>query len=117
VTQERYVALNGKYLADADRLLATGDYPQASEKYWGAAAEMVKAVAELRNWRHSNHRDLRGAVSRLFRDTGDGELLTLFSEAESLHANFYEDFMEPEDVRHYAARMKTLVGKLQGFLN
>lgn len=35
---ERYRALNGKYLADAERLLAAGDYPQASEKFWGAVA-------------------------------------------------------------------------------
>jgi hypothetical protein len=117
VTQERYVALDGKYLADADRLLAAGDYPQASEKYWGAAAEMVKAIAEAHTWRHSNHRDLRNAVSRLFRETGDGELLTLFSEAESLHANSYEDFLEPEDVRHYAGRIKALIQKLQVQLN
>jgi Archaeal PaREP1/PaREP8 family len=117
VTQERYVALNGKYLADADRLLAAGDYPQASEEYWGAAAEMVKSIGEAHSWRHSNHRDLRGAVSRLFRETGDGELLTMFSEAASLHATFNEDFMEPEDVRHYAGRIKALIQKLQAQLN
>jgi hypothetical protein len=113
VTEERYVALNGKYLADADRLLAGGDYPQASEKYWGAAAEVVKAIAEAHSWRHSNHRDLRNAISRISRETGDVEYLDLFSTAESLHANFYEDFMEPEDVRHYAGRIKALIQKLQ----
>ena len=38
--------------------LAEGDLLQASEKGWGAAAQMVKAVAETRGWRHSTHRDL-----------------------------------------------------------
>ena len=117
MTQERYVALNGKYLADADRLLGEGDYPQASEKYRGAAAQMVKAVAEARSWRHSSHRDLRNAISRLSREIGDTEYLDLFSTAESLHANFYEDFLEPEDVRHYATRIRRLIEKLQGLLN
>ena len=42
------MALNGKYLEDADRLLEAGDYVQASEKYWGAMAEIVKAIAEGR---------------------------------------------------------------------
>ncbi len=113
VQHERYVALNLKHLRDAEELLTAGDYPQASEKFWGAVAEMVKAVASSRHWRHSSHRDLRGAVSRLYREAGDSEYLDLFSTAESLHANFYEDFLEPEDVRHYAARARRLVEKLQ----
>jgi hypothetical protein len=111
---ERYVALNRKYIDDADRLMAEGDYPQASEKYWGAVAEMVKAIAETRSWRHSSHRDLRNAVSRFYRETGDADFLRLFSIAESLHANFYEDFMEPEDLRVYADDARTLVTKLRG---
>lgn len=108
----RYEALNGKYLRDSDRLLAASDYPQASEKLWGAAAQAVKAVAATRRWRHSGHRDLRRAVSRLYRETGDNEYLELFSIAESVHANFYEDFLEPEDVRLYAQRVRQLVEKL-----
>ena len=40
-----YERLNGKYLREAEELLEKKDYPQASEKLWGAAAEIVKAVA------------------------------------------------------------------------
>ena len=43
-----YVGLNNKYLREADTLVRQGDYVQASEKFWGAAAEMVKAVAVKR---------------------------------------------------------------------
>ncbi len=43
-----YVRLNGKYLAEALSLLRKGDLSQASEKLWGAFAEMVKAVAAQR---------------------------------------------------------------------
>jgi hypothetical protein len=111
------MALNGKYLEDADRLLAAGDYPQASEKYWGATAEAVKALVEARHWRHSSHRDLRSAVSRLYRETDDAKYLDYFSNAEALHANFYEDFLEPEDVRHYATRIRSLVEKLKAVVS
>lgn len=110
---EKYMALNTKYLHDAESLLTAGDYPQASEKLWGAVATLVKAVATTRHWRHSNHRDLRAAVSRLYRETGDSEYLDLFSTAEALHANFCEDFLEPEDVRHYATRARRLIEKLE----
>ena len=110
---ERYATLNGKYLEEADRLLEARDYPQASEKYWGAVAQMVKAVATGRRWRHSSHRDLRAAISRLYSETGDQEFLRLFSVAESLHANFYEDFMAGEDVRAYAQDVHRMVEKLR----
>src|SRR3989304_3981963 len=96
---ERYMALNGKYLQDAEALLDKGDYSQASEKLWGAAAQVVKAIAATRRWRHSSHRDLREVVGRLFRETGDADLPRLFSVAESLHANFYENYMSGEIVQ------------------
>src|SRR5438128_12531423 len=96
---------------DAEMLLTQADYPQASEKLWGAVAQIVKAIAAKNRWRHSSHRDLRAAISRLREQTGDPELLDLFAIAEALHANYYEDYMRPEDVRQYADRMRRLVGK------
>lgn len=110
---ERYMTLNGKYLEQAEALLVAGDYPQASEKFWGAVAEAVKGVAATRRWRHSSHRDLRDVIGRLYRETGDGDLLRLFSVAESLHANFYEDYMSSDVVMAYAEDAKRLVAKLQ----
>ncbi len=107
------MALNGNYLSYADSLLATGDYTQASEKYWGAMAEVVKAVAEKRGWQHSSHRDLRNAISRLHRETGDGDILRLFAVGESLHANFYEDFLAAEDLRVHAGDARAFVEKLR----
>jgi hypothetical protein len=59
------MALNVKYLADADQLLEVGDYSQASERYWGAVAEVLKAIADDRGWRHLTHREIRGTLGRL----------------------------------------------------
>jgi uncharacterized protein (UPF0332 family) len=109
------MALNVKYLDDADTLLRNGDYVQASEKLWGAVAEIVKAVAETRGWRQSSHRELRSTVERLFNETEDRDLLLLFSVAESLHANFYENFMSDEVVTTHAEDARRLVSKLQNF--
>ena len=113
MAQERYMLLNGKYLEDAERLLEAGDSPQASEKLWGAVAEMVKAVATGRGWRHFSHRELREAVERLFQETGDADLVRLFAEAESLHANFYENWMSLDTVKLYAEDARRLVEKLR----
>ena len=105
--------LNGQYLQDAERLLADGDYPQASEKLWGAVAEMVKAVAEARGWRHYSHRELRNAIQQLAAETTDAELRLLFAAAEALHANFYENWMDAATVRGHAGDARRLIEKLR----
>ncbi len=113
MAEQRYVALNGKYLHDAQAPLERGDHLQGSEKLWGAAAQAVKAVAASRRWRHSSHRDLRAVISRLRQETGDPEYLALFSIAESLHTNFYENYLVPEDVTYYAEQVNRLTEKLR----
>ncbi len=113
MTFERYGRLNEKYLADGARLLHEEDYVQASEKFWGAVATMIKVVATRRQLRHYSHRELVGVMRMLRNETGDPEYLTLFQSAERLHANFYEDALGPEDVRTLAAEAARLVQKLQ----
>jgi hypothetical protein len=113
----KYRELHEKYMNDAISLLETGDHLQASEKLWGAVAQMVKTVAASRGWRHSSHRDLRGTISRIFDETGDREFLRLFAVAEALHANFYEDYMRPDEVRVQADDARQLIEKLQSFAN
>lgn len=110
---ERYKALNDKYLEDGALLLERRDYPQASEKFWGAAAQGIKSIAALRRWRHGSHRDLRTVIERLYGETDDEELPRLFSVAEALHANFYENYMSGEVVRLHAGDVRRLVAKLE----
>lgn len=78
--------------------LAQGDTQQASEKGWGAAAQMLKSIAEQRGWEHKGHRLIRRAASRLADETGDGNIRRLYRVADSLHTNFYEDLDTAEDV-------------------
>ena len=94
-----------KYRNDSRRLLAharieldAGDLRQASEKGWGAAALMLKAVAEARDWDHDRHRHFSRIASRLRSELGNGDLYRQFRVAEGLHENFYEDTLSVEDV-------------------
>ena len=97
------------FLARAQAYLADGDLLQASEKGWGAAAQMVKAVAEARGWDHSGHRQLHQAVERLAAETGQPELQSHFSEANTLHRNFYDGLLAAEDVRAYLESVERFV--------
>ena len=54
--------------------LAIGDLQQASEKGWGAAAQMMKAIAESRGWEHGRHRHLHQIASRLRAEVGDRDI-------------------------------------------
>ena len=56
-TRAQYHNATGRdFMAKAQAYLAEDDLLQASEKGWGAAAQMVKAAAEMRGWPHKNHR-------------------------------------------------------------
>ena len=94
MTTLEYRSASRTLLAQARAELAAGDLCQASEKGWGAAAQMIKAVAQERGWPHDNHRALFRAVSRLRGETGDSNIAGLFGLAHNLHVNFYENWEE-----------------------
>ena len=106
----------GVFLAKAGGYLAEGDLLQASEKGWGAAAQMVKAVAEARGWPHSGHRHLWLAVDRLVEETGEREIWTGFSVASVLHVNFYDGLMSRGAVEDGIERVGEFVGRLEALL-
>ena len=114
VTQYRSAA--AQLLEQARQELARGDVRQASEKGWGAAAQAVKAVAETRGWEHKTHGSLFQAVRRLsVEPEGDG-LDGLFGAANTLHINFYENWMKAETVGEhldFVARFMALLAKAE----
>ena len=109
--QNRSRELLAKARAELDTDLA-----QAGEKGWGAAASIVKAVAEERGRYHRGHRALYEIVDALVRETGDDDIRTLFASANDLHANFYENWFAREsiavrigDVERFVARVEALL--------
>ena len=102
------------FLAQAYEELAKGDLPQASEKGWGAAAQMLKATAQQRGWRNSTHRDLYLVSRALRRETGDKELTVLYSAASSLHVNFYEIEYASDTIEDLLQQVERLVGQAGG---
>ena len=105
------------FLAQAYEELAKGDLPQASEKGWGAAAQMVKAIAAERKWNHFRHRDLYRVVDKLYRETTDSELGNLFGNAGYLHVNFYENTYSTGFVERRLRQVERFVDKAEGLLS
>jgi stage V sporulation protein SpoVS len=104
------------FLVKARTYLAAGDLPQASEKGWGATAQMVKAVAVFRGWKRQSHGDLYRIVSNLATELDDQEIRNLFRSANDLHQNFYEGRMTQDfvadalnDVDEITARLRAVI--------
>ena len=110
---EIYARLSEKYLRDADDLLARGDYIQASEKLWGSAALMVKAVAASRGTTISSHGELFSFVRKLGEEEKEPELRRLFSVASTLHQNFYENWLHEDVIKEYSEDVKQLITELK----
>ncbi len=110
---EYYSSTSRKFLAQAEASLALDDLLQASEKGWGAAAEMVKGIAHARGWPHNGHRELFRIIDRLAEESGDEQLLTFFSTASALHVNFYEGWMTRNTVAVDLRQVAELLRKLE----
>jgi hypothetical protein len=110
---EHFSNLMQKYLKEADVLLAKGDYVQASEKLWGAAAEIVKVVAAKRGVELKTHGELWEFVTKLRNELKDSELSRLFLQANYLHQNFYEGILPPQAVKDGAEAVKEFINKLE----
>ena len=113
---QTYQTASRHLLAQARAELAAGDTRQASEKGWGAAAQIVKSVAEPRGWAHQDHAALYNVISRLVAETGDDDIRRLFNVAASLEANFYENWQPAvsvdgalDDIARFLDRLEPLV--------
>lgn len=95
--------------------MEAGDVRQASEKGWGAAAQMVKSIAEERGWLHRGHELLFDAVSTLAQEAGDEDIDRLFELASALHINFYEDWYGVGRVERGLRDVETFLDKLEAF--
>ena len=106
---QTHLEVSREFIVHAGEQLALGNSLQASEKGWGAAAHAVKAIAERRGWRHKSHRDLYRAINRISAQMGRKDVLDLFRTANALHQNFYEGWMEDENIDRGLTRVTLLL--------
>ena len=78
-----------EFLARARTYLAGGDLHQASEKGWGAAAWMAKAVAEAHGWKYNRHDEFFTVMYQAQDLSTDLRLENLRRVANELHGFYY----------------------------
>jgi hypothetical protein len=110
---EVHSRLSEKYMREAEAFLTKGDYTQASEKAWGAAALLVKALAAQCGLVLRSHGELRLVVITLSREWGEDVRRVLWQSAIALHQNLYENWLPPEMVEKNVEDVKKFVNKLR----
>ena len=94
-----HVALARNFLERSKSYLAQGDLHQASEKGWGAAAHIIKAVAAANNWEYNYHDQFERVVINARQRYRQPGLLDMSRAAEALHRNYYRrDLLLDADV-------------------
>jgi hypothetical protein len=111
IEAEIHLWLSEKYLRGANELLAQGDHVQASEKAWGAAAQIIKADAAKKGQKLKSHAELHRYVSKLSAEIGNKEIGRLWRSAGMLHQNFYENWLPEEMVAESIEDVKEKPGE------
>lgn len=112
-TAEEYRTVSTTLYDQAMFELETGDMRQASEKLWGASAQALKSLAERRGWRHGSHGEFYRIMRRLRDEFDDPDTMMLrFDAATQLHINFYEDWLEEDEIRRRAVHVQKFVEDL-----
>ena len=110
---ERYRSAAHTLYDQAMVQLEAGDHRQASETFWRAAAQSIKALAERKGWRHRSHRHFHATLDSLAVEDDHSDLVHWFGAAESLHVNFYEDHASEETIRIHSADVRRLIDRLE----
>ena len=103
------------FLGRAREYLVADDLHQASEKGWGSAAWMAKAVAVTHGWQYREHAQF-GVVLRNASDlTGNERLLDLSDAAYGLHRGYYtrKRFLSSRSIARNLDQMAELLDILE----
>ena len=113
-----HVELAQNFLERSKSYLAQVDLHQASEKGWGAASHIVKAVAAANGWEYERHDDFDSVVSNARQRYRQPSLRQYGNSAHSLHRNYYKRslLLSAGTIQEDIEDVERMVNILQPFL-
>lgn len=111
---EDYAQQSLQFLERARRYAADGDLHQASEKAWGAAAHMAKAVAAANGWTYERHADFSRILNNVWLQTRNDRIRELRGSPNELHSYYYlrKRFLDAEFIEADIADVAELIDLL-----
>ena len=79
-----------EFLGMAWDFLSTGNLHRASEKGWGAALHMAKAVAAAQGWEYGTHAEFGDVMYQASQMANNPRIQQLRGVANELHLNYYK---------------------------
>ena len=94
--------------------LDLGDRLQATEKAWGAVAQMLKAHGQQRGWQNlGGHRTVGHIARQLDVEYDDIAVLRAYVAADNGHRNFYDNEMSPPEIAEIIAVVADVLPELE----
>ena len=114
-TTEQYRSTSTHLFDQAMVELEAGDLIQASEKFWGFAAQALKSVAERRGWKHNSHAHFYNIMAQIEAETQSASLRRDFGSAAELHTNFYDNWLDEDQIRRRVVDVRHFIEQLDQF--
>lgn len=108
------VQISRRLIQQASDELERGDRLQATEKVWGALAQMLKAHGQHRGWLNmGSHRTVGYIARQLTDEYDDRRILTAYVAADNGHRNFYDNEMSPAEIEGIVAVVAGVLPELE----
>ena len=113
-----HVELARNFLERSKSYLAEGDLHQASEKGWGAASHIIKAVAAANGWEYESHDQFENVVVNARQRYRQPGILDMSRAGEALHKNYYKRglLLNANIIREDIQKVESMVNILQPFI-
>ena len=99
ISVEDRVQISKRLIQQARDELEAGDRLQATEKAWGALAQMMKAHGQQRGWLNlGSHRTVGHIARQLHAEYQEMDIANAYIAADNGHRNFYDNEMSPPEI-------------------
>ncbi len=113
-TVEHRVQISRRLIQQARGELDRSDRLQATEKVWGALAQMLKAHGQQRGWMNlAGHRTVGHIARQMAAEYDDLRIMNAYVAADNGHRNFYDNEMSPPEITDIIATVAEVLPDLE----
>ena len=117
-TVEDRVQISRRFIQQAREELERGDRLQATEKVWGALAQLFKAHGQQRGWLNmGSHRTVGRIAQQLAAEYNDLNIINAYVAADNGHRNFYDNEMSPPEIEDIITAVARVLPQLESALS
>ena len=116
-TVEDRAQISRRFIRQAPGELERGDRLQATEKVWGALAQMLKAHGQLRGWMNlGSHRTVGHIAQHMDIEYDEIPVLRAYVAADNGHRNFYDNELSPPEIEGIITIVSSVLSDLESAL-